>query len=68
MTRDELIEIATQVYGECVWHESALLRLEFFAELVVAHERESCAKVADEWIKAYPHPSMFIAEAIRKRK
>ena len=34
MNRDELIEMATQVYGECVWHESALLRLEAFVKLV----------------------------------
>lgn len=36
MTRDEIIEIASQVYGECVWHESALLRLEAFVKLVAA--------------------------------
>jgi hypothetical protein len=34
MTQDEIIEIASQVYGECVWHESALLRLEAFVKLV----------------------------------
>jgi transcription elongation factor Elf1 len=32
MTQDEIIEM----YGECVWHESALLRLEAFAKLVAA--------------------------------
>ena len=36
MTQDEIIEIASQVYGECVWHESALLRLEAFVKLVAA--------------------------------
>lgn len=30
-------------------------------------EREECAKVADEWVKAYPHPSETIAAAIRAR-
>jgi hypothetical protein len=34
MTQDEIIEMASQVYGECVWHESALLRLEAFVKLV----------------------------------
>jgi hypothetical protein len=34
MTQDEIIEIASQVYGECVWHESTLLRLEAFVKLV----------------------------------
>jgi len=36
MTQDEIIAMATQVYGECVWHESALLRLEAFVKLVAA--------------------------------
>ena len=36
MTQDEIIEIASQVYGKCVWHESALLRLEAFTKLVAA--------------------------------
>ena len=48
MTQDEIIEIASQVYGECVWHESALLRLERFVKLVAAKEREDCAKVCDK--------------------
>jgi hypothetical protein len=30
-------------------------------------EREECAKIADEWVLAYPHPSKTIAEQIRKR-
>ena len=53
MNRDELIEMATQVYGECVWHESALLRLEAFVKLIAAKEREACAKVADQISNKY---------------
>jgi hypothetical protein len=34
MTQDEIIAMATQVYGECNWHKSALLRLEAFVKLV----------------------------------
>jgi hypothetical protein len=34
MTQDEIIEIARQVYGECNWHKSALLRLKAFVKLV----------------------------------
>ena len=30
-------------------------------------EREECAKIADEWVLAYPHPSKIIAETIRAR-
>ena len=41
--------------------------LQRFADLVAAHEREACAKVADEWVHAYEHPSKVIAETIRKR-
>jgi hypothetical protein len=35
-----IIEMATEVYGECVWHKSALHHLEAFAALVRADERE----------------------------
>lgn len=65
--RNEIINMATKVYGECDWHESALHHLEAFAKLVAESEREACAKVADEWIKAYPHPSEVIAKTIRAR-
>jgi len=38
-----------------------------FAKLVAEKEREDCAKIADEWVLAYPHPSKVIAETIRAR-
>jgi len=47
MTRDEIIEIATKVYGECKWHESALQHLQIFAQLIAEKEREECAKLCD---------------------
>jgi hypothetical protein len=50
MTQDEIIEMATQVYGECNWHKSALLRLEDFVKLVAAKEREACALICDELV------------------
>ena len=37
------------------------------ARRAIAEEREACAKVADEWVQAYEHPSKVIAETIRKR-
>lgn len=40
MTQNEIIEMATKVYGECDWHESALHHLEAFAKLVAEKERE----------------------------
>ena len=58
MTQD-IIEMATQVYGECDWHKSALLHLEAFAKLVAAKEREACAEIAEK--------AVGIANAIRAR-
>ena len=68
MTHDEIIEIASQVYGECVWHESALLHLEAFAKLVAAKEREACAMTAEN-TSVYDRysPEDTIADAIRAR-
>ena len=53
MTQDEIIEIASQVYGECVWHESALLRLEAFVKLVEdkALAQRTWVGLTDEEIK-----------------
>jgi hypothetical protein len=65
MTQDEIIEIASQVYGECVWHESALLHLEAFAKLIAAKEREACAKICDEF--CYGSTKILIERAIRAR-
>jgi hypothetical protein len=79
MTRDDIIRMYEKANG---WSpkgfENTLDELERFAHLVVdetlntmhkaiAHEREQCAKVADEWTHAYPHPSKVIAETIRAR-
>jgi hypothetical protein len=44
MTREELIEIAEQVYGKCDWHGDALNHLEQLAKLLVEKEREACAE------------------------
>jgi hypothetical protein len=81
MTQDEIIEMATQVYGECDWHKSALLRLEAFVKLVAAKatakEREACAEIAEKqryamFISLTSHPAqngtaVGIANAIRAR-
>jgi hypothetical protein len=50
MNREEIIEMATKVYGECKWHESALQHLQIFAQLVAEKEREKCAKVCEELV------------------
>lgn len=74
MTQQEIIEMATKVYGECDWHESALHHLEAFAKLVdakaTAHEREACAKVCDELSKKHSWEGCYAnecAEEIRAR-
>jgi hypothetical protein len=50
-----LIEMATKVYGECDWHESALHHLEAFAKLVAAKEREACAKTVENLQPIWSH-------------
>jgi hypothetical protein len=81
MTQDEIIEMATQVYGKCDWHKSALLRLEAFVKLVedkaTAKEREACAEIAEKQryamcISLTSHPAqngtaVGIANTIRAR-
>ena len=46
-----------------------LKSLEDFAKLVAAHEREECAKIADEWDKVnkLSNYGAFIAQQIRAR-
>ena len=76
MTKDEIIQMAKQagwemddslvLEPEIVWYISQG-QLEAFAKLIAQHEREACAKIADEWVPAYPHPSKAIAETIRAR-
>jgi len=72
MTKEEIIEMVRQS-GFNV-EQGFLLRvtgidedLERFAKLIAQHEREECAKIADEWSVAYPHPSKAIAETIQAR-
>ena len=61
----DIIEMATKVWGKCDWHESALCHLEAFAKLVAAKEREACANLFSQ-----PHMEYFgrdIQDAIRAR-
>jgi hypothetical protein len=41
--------------------------LEHFAALVAAHEREACAKLAEQWLGPTKDRELHIAEAIRAR-
>ena len=81
MTTNEIIEMATKVYGECDWHVASLHRLEAFAKLVeertAAKEREACADIAEKQryamnISLTSHPAqngtaVGIANQIRAR-
>jgi hypothetical protein len=62
MTREEWSQHVADAFSSAVkaTYED-LLR-----EAVLA-EREACAKIADMWVRAYPHPSQTIAESIRAR-
>jgi len=69
MTKEEVLDIAEKVYGECNWHDSALAHLEQFAQLVAEHEREACAKVCEDIGRAEEMQAIGndYAEAIRAR-
>ena len=73
MTKDDIIRMAREVYGETDFHESALFHLTQFAALVAAAEREACAKLCDEelfaccWDDDAQAVAEHLAEAIRAR-
>ena len=71
MTKEEIIEMAIHsgaMFDHMTWVERDLFPVfERFAKLVAEKEREECARLADEWVLAYPHPSKTIAETIRAR-
>jgi hypothetical protein len=73
MTRDDIIKMAREAGFNPVSYTGANLELfERFAALVAAHEREACAKVADEQAQDEPYGhAKFrcgnIASAIRAR-
>jgi hypothetical protein len=69
MTQDEIIEMARQSDLGFLLGDSWLMHdeIERFAKLVAQHEREACAKLADEWAVGWPHPSKVIALDIRAR-
>lgn len=56
MTRDEILRLAREAgltyTPQAGWVVGSVQRLERFAALVVAHEREACAKVCDDKVEA----------------
>lgn len=71
ISQNEVLEMARQSNLLGIYADEALDSVTRFAKLVAdvatAKEREECAKVADEWVKAYQHPSEVIARTIRAR-
>jgi acyl-CoA reductase-like NAD-dependent aldehyde dehydrogenase len=69
MTSDERIAAVERFAELVVTHEREEFAIHAIdiARRAIAEEREACAKVADEWVSAYEHPSKVIAETIRKR-
>ena len=63
-----VIEMAREVYGEhTFWTGPQLERLERFAELVRADEREACAKAADQYMRDCEGKSFGVGNSIRAR-
>jgi hypothetical protein len=67
MTQDEIIEMAKKVYGDTNWTEASLSRLECFAKLAVADEREACAKLCETDGIGAKYQGDVYAQAIRAR-
>ena len=51
MTQEEILAAASVIWDNQNWTQLQTERLMRFAALVAAHEREQCAKLADEWAK-----------------
>lgn len=50
MKQDQIVEIATDVWGNPNWNEIQVARLKRFAEIIKAMENEECALIADKYI------------------
>ena len=70
MKRKDIIEIANEVWEVESFPSPAVLKLIKFANLVAAHERDECAKVADlvaREIDNTNNTATYIASGIRAR-
>jgi hypothetical protein len=70
MTREDIIRMAREVGFSQPWTapKETQKRLERFAALVAAHEREECAKLCDEYNDGrYANTADLCAEVIRAR-
>ena len=75
MTEDEIIRMAlaanilepVELLQSNQWRQDTIRELERFAALVRADERETCAKLAEEWLGPTKDRELHIAAAIRAR-
>ena len=73
MTRDDVIRMAREAGfwvnddGSFNGGDDSEFGLLNFATLVVAAEREACAKVCEGWVSSGFYPATVIAKAIRAR-
>jgi hypothetical protein len=69
MTREDIIRMAREAGAWNLIDHDGIAALERFAELVAAHEREECAKVANAWQTDVLNPlyQCDCATAIRRR-
>ena len=71
MKQDEIIEMARQadIDHHKLWNDDGTNKLEAFAKLVAAKEREACAKVCDvvHMLEVLANPAEKCAKAIRAR-
>ncbi len=72
MDREEIIRMAREAGFKVDWQHADVAeikskRYEYFAALVAKHEREACAKVAEEPYEFTSEESHRIAGAIRAR-
>ena len=71
MTQDEIYEIAWKIFpiSDKENNETFIALLTYFAKLVAEKERETCAKICDEWANSLSgEPEMVeMAKEIRAR-
>ena len=70
MNRDDIIRMAREagfaIQGDMYGEDNEISRIERFANLVAAAEREACADIAENW-RCNGMPRTVLADQIRER-
>lgn len=67
MNREDLLKLAQEIWGKSDWNDAQAGRLERFAALVAAAEREQCARIA-AWILKMPQNDVSLSIRARGMK